>query len=429
MRSIRARRAAMIGSAALLLLAPAALAHAEPAAQAPTTTLPEDLVAAVQRDLGLTPEQYLEKAEAGQKLVAFANDLRAKFPDTFAGAWLDQAGVPLIGLASGQDADAARKAVEDAGYTVKDLPHSERALHDQLTKAQDWIAKLPKPLADLVGGAAVDVVNNNLVLRVADTVDLGGLQLPDFLEGAVLALQPALGSVAPQAVDNGGAPADALFGGDSYAAENAAGAFRCSLGFNGTDGSGRTVNISAGHCDPNRGAPGTQVFQMPTDGTFGPHIGTFARTHLDGLDYSIIRIDDAAKHRFQNNLVRVPGRSPLRITGTADPVVGAPVCKSGLTTGFTCGTINAVNQTVGVGQRTLRGGFSANICALQGDSGGTIVTGDRALGISSASNVADLKFCELAAVVTTVLGDSTQLFATPINAILADNPGLKVRTS
>ncbi|MFF0817790.1 S1 family peptidase [Rhodococcus sp. NPDC003318] len=435
MRSHRARRAletgarrvAMIGTAALLLLTPA-LAHAEP--PAPTTPLPDDLVAAIQRDLGLTPEQYLAKAEAGQKLVAFANELRANFPDTFAGAWLNPSGTPLIGLADGPGADAAREAAQAAGYTVKDLPRSERTLQDQLSQANDWIGTLPAPVAGLVNGAAVDVVNNNLVLRVADTLDVGGLQLPDFLQGAVIALQPTLGSVAPQAVDNGGAPADAMLGGDSYAAENAAGAFRCSLGFNGTDAAGATVNISAGHCDPNRNGGGTaQVFQMTGDGVFGPHIGYFSRTNLEGHDFSIIRVDDAAAYRFQNNLVRVPGRSPLRITGTADPVVGAPVCKSGLTTGFTCGNINAVNQTVDVGSRTLTNGFSANICALQGDSGGTIVTGDRALGISSASNVGDLKFCELASVVTTVLGDTPQLFATPINVILADNPGLTVRTS
>ncbi|TQF69236.1 S1 family peptidase [Rhodococcus spelaei] len=434
MRSVRARRAAMIGTAALLLIAPsAALAHADPVTPAPAAPLPADLVTAIQRDLGLSPEQYLAKAESGQKLVGFANELRAKFPDNFAGAWLDPSGKPLIGLTDGKDADAARKAAEAAGYTVKDLPHSEKALQDQLAKANSWIAKLPAPLAGLVGGAVVDTVNNNLVLRVTNTAEIGGLQLPDFLDGVVLALSPALGSVAPAAVNNGGAPADALLGGDSYAAENKDGAFRCSLGFNGTDASGATVNISAGHCDPNRGAAGTSAasiaFQMPADGVFGPRFGTFARTNLDGHDFSVIRIDNDAAPRFQNNLVRVPRQAPLAITGTADPVVGAPVCKSGLTTGFSCGTINAVDQTVKVGQRTLRNGFSANICALEGDSGGTVVTGDRALGISSASNVGDMKYCEVASVVTTLMGDSPQLFATPINAIIGDNPGLKVRTS
>ncbi|MGW6377149.1 protease, partial [Rhodococcus sp. NPDC055112] len=75
MRSTRARRAAMIGTAALLLVAPCvALAQAEPTAPAPA--LPADMVAAIQRDLGLSPAQYLERAAAGQELKAFADTLR-----------------------------------------------------------------------------------------------------------------------------------------------------------------------------------------------------------------------------------------------------------------------------------------------------------------------------------------------------------------
>lgn len=435
MRSVRARRAAMIGSAALLLLAPtAALAQAAPAEPAatvaPAATLPPELVAAIQRDLGLTPEQYLAKADAGQRLVEFAEAMRTKFPDSFAGAWLDPSGNPLIGLADGKGKDDARKAAEDEGYRVKDLPRSERTLSDQLNKAHNWIATLPAPLAGLVGGTGVDIVNNQLVMQVKNTAQGLGWQLPDFLKAVDVVFVPDLGSVGPQPIDAPGGAASQ--GGDSYAAENAAGAFRCSLGFNGTDGGGRVVNISAGHCDPNRGMAGTAnasvALDMRGQGVFGERFGTFARSNLEGHDFSVIRIDDNAADRFRNNLVRVPGAAPVAITGTADPVVGAPVCKSGLTTGFTCGTINGVNLTVGVGARTLNHGFSSNICALQGDSGGAMVTGTRALGISSASNVGDMKMCEIAQVITTVLGDAPTLYATPINAILADNPGLSVRT-
>ncbi|MFD4182041.1 S1 family peptidase [Rhodococcus sp. NPDC058514] len=435
MRSVRARRAAMIGSAALLLIAPgAALAHAEPATPAPAAALPADLISAIQRDLGLSPDQYLDKAEAGQKLVAFANTMRGKFPESFAGAWLDPAGSPLIGLADGPGREEAAAAVESAGYRVKDLPRSERALRDQLGHLNNWIEKLPAPLSGLIGGAAIDTVNNDVVLRVQNTAEGQGLALPDFLESARVVLAPALGSSAPPAVESP-VRADARLGGDSYAAEKAVkpnGAFRCSLGFNGTDGSGRAVNISAGHCDPNRAEAGTGAasvaFEMRGN-NFGNRFGTFAKSTVEGLDYSVIRIDDAAAQRFENNFVRAPGAAPVPITGTADPVVGAPVCKSGLTTGFSCGTINSVNQIVDVGTRTLKNGFTANICALQGDSGGAIVTGTRALGISSASNVGDLMFCEVASVVTTLVGDSPQLYATPINDVLAANPGLKVRTN
>ena len=433
MRSVRARRAAMIGSAALLLLAPTvALAHAEPAPAAPSTAveLPPELVAAIQRDLGLTAEQYLTKADAGQQLVEFANSLREQYPDVFAGAWLDPSGNPLIGLADGAGKDAARKAAEELGYQVKDLPRSERTLGDQLNKARDWVSTLPAPLAGLIGATGVDVINNHLVMQVSDTATGLGLQLPDFLKAVNIITVPDLGSVGPQPIDAPGGVASQ--GGDSYAAEGPAGAFRCSLGFNGTNGAGQVVNISAGHCDPSRGTAGTPnasvAFDMRGPGVFGDRFGTFARSNVDGHDFSVIRIDDNAANRFRNNLVRVPGAGPVPIDGTADPVVGAPVCKSGLTTGFSCGTINGINLTVNVGARTLTHGFSSNICALQGDSGGTMITGRRALGISSASNVGDMQMCEIAQVVTLLAGDAPTLYATPINAILRDNPGLSVRT-
>ncbi|MGW6378484.1 Ig-like domain repeat protein, partial [Rhodococcus sp. NPDC055112] len=180
MRSTRARRAAMIGTAALLLVAPTvAIAQAEPTAPAPA--LPADMVAAIQRDLGLSPAQYLDRAETGQELVAFADNLRGKFPTAFAGVWLDAAGTPLVGLADGPDKAAARTAVEAAGYQVKDQSRSERTLHDLLGQVNGWIQQLPAPLAALINGTAIDPAANDIALEVKDTAEGQGLQLPDFL--------------------------------------------------------------------------------------------------------------------------------------------------------------------------------------------------------------------------------------------------------
>ncbi|RMI27565.1 protease, partial [Nocardia stercoris] len=104
----------MIGTAALLLTVPSvALTLAQPPAPAPAapaSALPADLVAAIQRDLGLSPDQYLDRAETGQNLVRFADSIRGTFPDSFAGAWLDADGTPVVGLADGPDKDAARTA-------------------------------------------------------------------------------------------------------------------------------------------------------------------------------------------------------------------------------------------------------------------------------------------------------------------------------
>ncbi|MGW6376814.1 Ig-like domain repeat protein, partial [Rhodococcus sp. NPDC055112] len=191
MRSTRARRAAMIGTAALLLVAPCvALAQAEPAAPAPA--LPAEMVAAIQRDLGLSPAQYLERADTGQELVRFAETLRGKFPTAFAGVWLDAAGVPLVGLADGPDKAAARTAVEAAGYQVKDQARSEKVLSDLLGQVNGWVQQLPAPLAGLVNGTAIDPAANDIALDVKDTAAGGqGLQLPDFLNFVRVAKGPA----------------------------------------------------------------------------------------------------------------------------------------------------------------------------------------------------------------------------------------------
>ncbi|SEL48210.1 hypothetical protein SAMN05444583_109204, partial [Rhodococcus maanshanensis] len=203
MRSTRARRAAMIGTAALLLVAPCvALAQAEPAAPAPA--LPADMVAAIQRDLGLSPDQYLERAQTGQELATFAETLRGKFPAAFSGAWLDEAGTPLVGLTDGPDKAAARTAVEAAGYHVKDQTRSERTLSDLHDQLDTWIQQLPAPLAGLVNGTVIDPAANDIALEVKDTAGGQGLQLPDFLNFVRVAKGPALDSPEPPALGSSG---------------------------------------------------------------------------------------------------------------------------------------------------------------------------------------------------------------------------------
>ncbi|MGW6377486.1 Ig-like domain repeat protein [Rhodococcus sp. NPDC055112] len=632
MRSTRARRAAMIGTAALLLVAPCvALAQAEPTGPAPA--LPADMVAAIQRDLGLSPAQYLDQAKAGQDLVAFADTLRGKFPTAFAGAWLDAAGTPLVGLADGPDKAAARTAVEAAGYQVKDQTRSENALHDLLGQLNTWIQQLPAPLAGLVNGTAIDPAANDIALEVKDTAAGQGLQLPDFLGFVRVAKGPAssselpgfgsLGSSDPtkpttdpttdpaattvtlnpitgakvgtaitltatvnpaaaggeidfadgddvlgtaQVGANGtathqwtpttagqrtitaifsgrdgvpgstttaqvtvakansntvastitldpikGATADgkaivlkakvtpaaaggtvvfeddkntyheeaqvaadgtatqewypsiagkvtikatfsgrdgitgstttaqvtvagppkpttppppapdAILGGDVYGVENEnGGQFNCSFGFNGTDASGHAVNISAGHCDTDAAAAGTLYASIAFEDfggvRFGDRYGTFDKTVMDGFDYSVIKIDDNVAKRFANNYVRAPGSDPVAITGTADPVVGAPACTSGKTTGYLCGKVTSINQRTKLGSATLKNAFRTNICTNKGDSGGPVLTGTKALGITAGGNGCPT-------------GAPRSNISSPITSILADNPGLKVRTN
>ncbi|WP_280338636.1 S1 family peptidase [Nocardia neocaledoniensis] len=416
-------------SAAILLFGPTmAVADAQPA---PAVDLPAQLVEAVTRDLKISPEEYLRRAEVAQQVAAFATTAQRQFPQSFAGAWLNDAGNAVVALAQGPGADEAATAAESAGFEVRNVAKSESALRGEKTAFENWLDSAPAEVSALVRGVVIDPVNNAIAVRV----EQAGLPLPSFIDPSrvVVTAPPVAGErVDLDATPVAGDGTGALAGGDGYASVVGRSSLRCSLGFNGTDRAGNVINISAGHCNPDLGSAGTgnaaAIYELNGDRA-GAQLGTFQKSVLGEQDYSIIRVNDNARARFENNLVRVPGNAPIAVDGVATPVVGAPVCKSGSRTGFSCGIINGVDQTVQVGDRQLTQSFSANICALPGDSGGAIVTGRQALGISSASSVADYPICEIPNIIGAITGDVPQLFAQPLSVVLSDNPGLSVRTN
>ncbi|MEU6830915.1 S1 family peptidase [Nocardia beijingensis] len=416
-------------SAAILLFGPtAAVATAQPD-QAPG--LPAELVAAVTRDLKISPDEYLHRAELAQQVAAFATTAQRQYPAVFGGSWLDDAGKAVVALAQGPGADEAKKAAESAGFEVRNVAKSEATLRGEKSAFERWLEGQPEAVRSLVRGAVVDTVNNAIAVRV----DQAGLPMPNFIDPArvIVMAPPVAGEQGTlQAGDIAGDARGALAGGDGYASVAGRSSLRCSLGFNGTDRNGNTVNITAGHCNPDIPSAGSGnaagVYEMNGD-RLGAQLGVFQKSVLGAQDYSIIRVNDQAKDRFANNGVRAPGAAAIPVEGVATPVVGAPVCKSGARTGFSCGVVNAVDQTVQVGDRELTQSFSANICALPGDSGGPIVTGRLALGISSASSVADYPICEIPNLLGALTGNVPQLFAQPVHVVLSDNPGLRIRTN
>ncbi|MRH93170.1 protease [Nocardia sp. SYP-A9097] len=424
-------RSAAIAASALLIAGPVAVsAHAEPAAP----NLPAELITAITRDLKISPQDYLDRATLAQQVAAFSTTAQRQFPQVFAGSWLDETGKAVIALADGPGIDTARKAAADAGFTVKDVAKSESTLRGEKNAFQKWLEGQPEVVAKAVRGVAIDTMNNSIAVRVDQT----GPALPNFVDPArviVMAVPPTGSEDAnlPQASAIAGNGTGPLAAGEAYASVAGRMSLRCSLGFNGLDRNDNVVNITAGHCNPNipatGGANSPGVFELLGTDRVGNQIGSFAKSILGAQDYSIVSVADGSRDRLSNNLVRVPNAAPVAITGVAVPVVGAPVCKSGSRTGFSCGVVNAVDQTVQVGDHQLTQSFSANICALPGDSGGPIVTGTLALGISSASSVADYPICEIPNLIGLITGNTPQLFAQPISTVLSDNPGLRVRTN
>jgi len=168
----------------------------------------------------------------------------------------------------------------------------------------------------------------------------------------------------------------------------------CSTGFNGYSATGTPEFVTAGHCGatipggtavyaatkaaPNSWFPfSTAPIGATAGGSF--HVG-------DGRDAGLITTNsNAAPEPYASEW----DGSKTPITGVATAVTGAPVCKSGGTSGWTCGTVLAVDQMLNVVDTTNTtfqvNSIVTNACVKSGDSGGALLMGTRAVGVTSSA--------------------------------------------
>src|SRR5699024_3355617 len=217
------------------------------------------------------------------------------------------------------------------------------------------------------------------------------------------------------------APDGPVVGGTAYEVPVDGGILECSTGFNG-ELDGATVVVTA--------APFAGADDASASSPWAEEVGPSTGATEDRIATALIAVDDVPADRFSSNLVGTGPDTTQDITGTADPVVGQKACKSGSRTGFSCGTISDVGAMIDVaGTRTIENAFTVDLCALPGDSGGVVFSGHKALGISSASNVADTGTCANADQLGRDNGFAPRLSAVPVNDVLAAHPGLSLRTS
>ncbi|MCJ0980069.1 S1 family peptidase [Rhodococcus sp. ARC_M12] len=414
MRNTGALRTAVLCSTAFVLLASfSGTAAADPVVQSAADQLPRELVEAVQRDLKISPQEYLDRAARAQELSAYASDFRASRPADFAGAWIGPDGNAVVAVTS----PAAAQAVAKDGYATAQSPVSADGLEKSLADLNSWIAGLPREISEQINGAAIDFIDNQIVIDLVNSPIGSALNLPTLLANIKVILSPG-----------GNKPVDPTpMGGDTYVTTTgpiadapATDISICSFGFNAVDSAGEGVNLTAGHCNPNKatGSGGAPVY-LPdaADIARSTQIGTFDRSSLgaeDGLDWSVIALNDTGMASgLDRPTVRGANGSTVTVTGTAAPVIGAPVCKSGQSSSFTCGVVAADRVETQLymedgTSRTVRG-FASTACTLAGDSGGAIVTGTLALGITSGSNSGGAPDCNEANLALAQYGGTASL--------------------
>ncbi|NLG56740.1 MAG: protease [Rhodococcus sp.] len=437
MRNVLARRVAAVGAAATLLWASGAVIASADPVETPTITqlaadeLPAELVEAIGRDLRISPQEYLDRAARAQLLGSYADAFRSERPADFAGAWIGRDGQSVVAVTS---SDAAARAAAD-GYVTQIVPISADTLEQILSEVHAWIASLPREISSHINSASIDVLNNQIIVDVANSPIGRALNLPALLAHVKVMVSPF----------QGGPTEPGPMGGDTYISTVEPLEHTptdqitvCSLGFNAVNGDGSAVNISAGHCNPVPGSSSPVYLPNRDNVAASTRIGQFRASSVgaagDGLDYSVIALNGAGVAAgLDRPVIRGANGKTLTITGTARPVVGAPICKSGQTSSFTCGVVAAEHVEsqlyVGGGKSRTISGFAGTACTLAGDSGGAIVTGTLALGITSGSNSSGAPSCLEANFVLAPYGGTAGL-GIPLNEIINTvGTGIKVRTT
>ncbi|OXM52864.1 S1 family peptidase [Amycolatopsis alba] len=343
---MRRRIALALGGAAVLT---ASLASA---ALAPVAQASPGLLAALQRDLGLTAAQastrLAQEMTASRVLPAAQQAAGA----AFGGAWFDPArGKLVVGVTD----PAAASAVRQAGAEPTSATISSAAL--DAAKAEIDLSAKRHPAPAAVSGWRADPRSGSV--EVALRPGAQGADVDAFLATARKA-GPVTVVTAPKAEPF----AAGTVGGDPYYIN---GNTRCSIGFSVQGGF-----VSAGHC----GGTGSSVV-----GWDGSAMGSFAGSSFPDNDYSFIRIGNGW---WTAPVVLGWGTvSDALVRGSWVAPVGTSVCRSGSTTHWHCGTVLGQNETINYSQGAVHQMTRTNVCAEPGDSGGSFITGDQAQGVTS----------------------------------------------
>lgn len=331
--------------AVALVLLPTGDAKAAPNDPAPS----KEIVAAMVEQFGLTPSEARERIRAEGKASDIRDAARQAAGEAFAGAFFDPATLRLLVRVTDPAVfDAVRATGAEPQLTSTSYADLEQDLHvlDSRTGT-----KPPE-----VAGWHIDELANTVVVSVVGGPTQGvktfvaGLAhvRVDYNQPPVVTTADLIGGMA-------------IFGGSA----------RCSLGFNARNSAGTVYVLTAGHCT-NLGGTWTG-----SAGTIGPVAGTSFPTN----DYGRIQRTNSAWVATS----KIQGGSS--VLGKTVAAVGTTVCRSGSTTGFRCGTIQAMNQTVCYSQGCVYQVTRTTACAQPGDSGGPYVSSSRqAQGVLSGGS-------------------------------------------
>jgi len=347
-----------IGTGALALgmsVAAAPTAGAAPAPQTPTepaeaTTMAE----ALERDLGLNAAEATDLIDAQETALEVDAQATEAAGEHYGGSLFDTDTHTLTVLVTDS---AAVSGVEAAGAEASVVEHG-----------LDGLAAL---VSDLDGADAQDGVVGWYPEVESDTVVIETLEGSNADVDALLSsagIDPA--DVRVETTDEAPEVYADIVGGIAY---TIGGGTRCSVGFPASDSSGQPGFVTAGHC----GTTGSSV-------SVGNGSGVFAQSIFPGNDAAFVR--GTSNFTLTNLVSRYNSGSDVAVSGSTQAPIGSQVCRSGSTTGWHCGTIQARGQSVSYPEGTVTDMTRTTVCAEPGDSGGAYISGSQAQGVTSGGS-------------------------------------------
>ncbi|MPY64987.1 S1 family peptidase [Streptomyces spongiae] len=331
-RRIPRRRAAVAGAGIAALVAAGVTFQTANASETAKTT-----------DL-----KTLSVSAAGNLASTLANDLGSDAAGTYYDAKAKNLVVNVLDKAAAQ-------AVESAGAKA-------RVVENSLAELKSARTTLKKDATIPGTSWATDPKTNRVVVTADRTVSKAEwsklTKVVDGL-GAKAELKRTKGEFKPFI-----AGGDAISGGGG----------RCSLGFNVVKG-GEPFFLTAGHC--------TESISTWSDSS-GNEIGTNEDSSFPDNDYGLVKYTADVDHPSEVNLY---DGSAQEITGAAEATVGMKVTRSGSTTQVHDGSVTGLDATVNYGSGDIVNGLiQTDVCAEPGDSGGSLFSGDKAVGLTSGGS-------------------------------------------
>lgn len=311
---------------------------------------------AMQRDLGLSPAAAQQRLAREATAARTERALSSRLGASYAGSYFE-AGSGSLTVAVTDPATAAD--VRAAGATPMVLQRNS----SDLDATQDALDVQAEPRSG-VTSSYVDPATNTVVLTVVP----GAAD-----EAREQVTESGVDAAAVRVVESAEQPEllASYRGGDPYYIDNQ---YVCSVGFAVRTSTGTPGFVTAGHC----GTTGSSVTNSSNQAS-----GTFRGSSFPGNDYAWVSTTSNFTGLAQVN--RYDG-SAVAVRGSQAAAVGASVCRSGQTTGWNCGTVQAKNQSVYYAEGTVSGLTGTNACAEGGDSGGSWMAGNQAQGVTSGGS-------------------------------------------